>query len=130
MADENLGLSDRDKELKKWNAPYRHQPHPKMLFRGRTTGAGRIEREDRTVGSEQEERLAKGAGWVESPQEAIDRETKAQADLGTAAAERAAADRHLSQAAQAEAAEVDAGTAKHLGEIPDAHKRKPAPKRE
>ena len=124
MADD-LGLSDRDKELKKWNAPYRYQEFPRMLFRGTTSTAGRVTMEQRIVGSEGEEALAVGAGWVRDPQTATERETRRQEDLGTAAAERAYADHRMSPQAQAEAALVDSATARHLGEIPEKRHRKP-----
>lgn len=123
MADDTLGLTDRDKELRKWNAPYVYREFPKMLFRGTTTTAGRVEIEQRIVGSEGEQALAVGAGWSSHPERAREIETRAQEDLGTAAAERAWTDRRLSPQAQAEAAAVDQTTAKHLGEIPVAPKR-------
>lgn len=122
MADEPLGLSEREKELRKWNAPYVFKEFPKMLYRG-TTRAGRADVEQRIVDSSAAEALAAGAGWVTTPDVAHAREVAAQEALGTAAAERAAADRRLSPAAQAEAAAVDQATATHLGEIPEAPKR-------
>lgn len=123
MADD-LGLSDRDKELKKWNAPYVYREFPKMLYRGLTTTAGRLEVEQRIVGSEHEETLAAGAGWLTTSTAASEAETRRQEDLGTAAAERAAADRQMSPQAQAEAAAIDQRTLKHLGEIPEQPRRR------
>jgi hypothetical protein len=116
------GLSDRDKELRRWNAPYRYQEHPKMLYRGMTT-AGIVTLEQRVVGSAGEEALALGAGWLPQPDRARQVALLGQAALGAAAAERAWDDRHLSPAAQAEAAAVDQATARHLPEIPEAAKR-------
>src|SRR5262245_58966485 len=107
MAPEDLGLSEREKEMRKWNAPYVWQPYPKMLYRGMTTTAGRLEVEQRIVASEAEELVAAGAGWLPHPQHAVEAETARQEAIGTAAAERAAADRRMSAAAQAEAAAVD-----------------------
>ena len=114
----DLGLSDRDKELRKWNAPYRYQEFPKMLFRGTTTTAGRVEVEQRIVGSVSEERAAQDIGWLGKAQHALEAETGRQEAVGTAAAERAWEDRRLSAAAQAEAAAIDQASAKHLPEIP------------
>jgi hypothetical protein len=128
--DDQLGLSERDKELRKWNAPYRFQAFPKMLYRARTLANGSIEMEPpRIVGSEGEEALALGAGWRLTAPEARAAETRAQEDLGTAAAERAWTDRRLSPQAQAEAAAVDQATAKHHGDIPEKPKRPRRPAR-
>lgn len=113
----------REKELAYWNKPYVFRPYPKMLYRGRTLTNGSLDVEQRIVGSETDEALAAGAGWLPHPQRAAEAETARQEDLGTAAAERAWSDRRLSAAAQAEAEAVDATTAKHLGEIPIAPKR-------
>lgn len=132
-SDEDLGLSEREKELKKWNAPYRYQEFPKMLYRGTTTTAGRFTLEDRTVTSVGEEAVATEAGWLPNPERARVAEETRQAAVGIAAAERAYADRSLSAAARAEADAADAGTARHLGEIPvrptrpRSHRKKPKP---
>jgi hypothetical protein len=122
MADD-LGLSDRDKEMAKWNGPYVYRPYPKMLYRGTTARDGRLSVDQRIVGSEQEEREALEIGWVPHPQTATEAEEARQERVGTAAAERAWGDRRLSPAAQADAAAVDAATARHLGEIPETPKR-------
>jgi len=119
----DLGLTDRDKELKKWNAPYVYREFPKMLYRGTTQTSGLVTVEQRIVGSEGEERLAEGAGWVVHAKDALERETAAQAAVGTAAAERAWDDRRMSDRATAEAAAVDGATAKHLGAIPERPRR-------
>jgi hypothetical protein len=122
---EDLGLSEREKELAHWNKRYVFRPYPKMLYRGRTLSNGRLDVEQRIVADEAEERLATGLGWLPHPQEATDAELRRQEDLGTAAAERAFSDRHLSPAAQAEAAAIDETTATHLGEIPERPRRRP-----
>jgi hypothetical protein len=120
---DDLGLSERDKELAHWNKPYVFRPYPKMLYRGRTLSNGSLDVEQRIVANEGEEVLAAGIGWLPHPQAATDAERRRQEDLGTAAAERAWTDRHLSPAAQAEAAAIDETTAKHLGEIPERPRR-------
>lgn len=113
----------REKELAYWNQPYVFRPYPKMLYRGRTLPNGSLEVDQRIVGSETEEAQAAAIAWVPNPQTATEAEIRRLEEVGTAAAERGWADRRLSAAAQAEAAAEDATTAKHLGEIPEAHKR-------
>lgn len=76
------------------------------------------------VNSPAEHNSAKDHGWRDSAEEAIAYckhfETVI---LGTAAAERAAAELKMSPAAQAEAKAIDASTPNILPEIPEAHKR-------
>ena len=93
--DDDSHLTDREKELKKWNQPYEYHEFPKMLFRGMRTPAGTVEREDRVVHTVAEETLAKAEGWFNHPQAAIDAVNSAlreQQDL-----ERQAADRHQAE---------------------------------
>jgi hypothetical protein len=128
VADTHLGLTEYAKEMARWNQPYVYVEFPKMLFRGTTTSAGRIEVEQRIVTSEGEEQDAQADGWLPHPQHAKDAEMRRQEAIGTAAAERAYTDRRLSAAAQAEAAAADeAAGARHLGEIPErARRRRPS----
>jgi len=121
--DEDLGLSDRDKELRKWNAPYVYREYPRMLYRGVTRTSGLVEVEQKIIASDGEQAMAQGAGWVAHPQQAIAAETQRQEAPGIAAAERAHTDRRLSAAAQAEAADADDATARHLGAIPERPRR-------
>jgi len=116
MSDDDLGLSEREKELKRWNAPYRFKPFPKMVYRGRTVG-GRCEVEQRIIASEQEQAVAAEHGWVDHPTAAIEAEDQRQEAPGIAAAERAYRDQFMSDRARWEAAEADAATGRHLGEI-------------
>lgn len=116
--DDDLSLTDREKELAKWNAPYVYREFPKMVFRGVLAAGGTVAREDRVVGSSLEEATATATGWVLHPQAALDRAQALLAERGTAAAERAWDDRHLSAAAQAEVAAIEAATAAHVPEIP------------
>ena len=130
MRDDDLGLSERERELKKWNRPYRYQEFPKMLFKGTTTTGGRCEVEQRIVASELEQSAAEAVGWLPHPTRAIEAETARQEAPGIAAAERAYRDRTMSLAAQAEAGAADAGSARHLGDLPRrpvrrSHKAKP-----
>jgi hypothetical protein len=123
MTEDTVGLSDREKELRRWNAPYAYREFPKMLYRG-WVSAGRVELEQRVVGSAAEEAAATGLGWGPDPEQARAVEAARLADLGTAAAERAWADRHMSAPAQAEAAAVERETLAHLPEIPARPTRK------
>jgi hypothetical protein len=131
MADTALGQTDYAKEMARWNAPYQHQEFPKRLYMGTTTAGGRVTliEPPREVTSEREEAEARAAGWSPHPQHALDAETGRQEAIGTAAAERAHADRRMSASAQAEAAAADqAAGAKHLGAIPE-QPRRPRPSR-
>ena len=110
------GLSERAKELKRWNAPYRYQEFPKTLFRGTATTTGHPEY--RLVATEGEEREALAVGWSRTPAEATNRQRLAEEAVGVAAAERAWADRRMSEVARAEAAAAEAQTAGHLAEVP------------
>jgi hypothetical protein len=120
--DAELGLSERDKELKQWNKPYVYREFPRMLYRAATV-AGKVEVEQRIVGSEGEAALATGTGWLPSPSRAQEAEVARQEGLGTAAAERAWGDRRMSAGAQAEAAAVDETTLRHLPEIAERPRR-------
>jgi hypothetical protein len=125
MADQQLGLSDYAKEMAHWNKPYEYREFPKMLFRGTTTTAGRLEVAQRIVASEREEHDALSEGWATHPARAQEAETRRQEAIGTAAAERTYTDRQLSDRAQAEAAAADqAAGAKHLGEIAEQPRRR------
>jgi hypothetical protein len=129
MADTTLGMTEYAKELANWNKPYVYREFPKMLFRGTTTTAGRVEVAQRIVASDGEEHDALAEGWATHPARAQEAETRRQEAIGTAAAERAYTDRQMSDPAQAEAAAADqAAGAKHLGEIP-ARPRRPRPAR-
>lgn len=106
-------------ERKKWEKPYKFEPYPKMLYRGIAAKPGW---DYCTVANEREEqeKIDNGEGWRPTMGEAIAHFEKLGADIGTAAAERAAADRKMSAKAQAEAATADAASdGHHLAEIPE-----------
>jgi hypothetical protein len=128
MADQSLGLGDRDRELKKWDKPYVFQEYPKMLYRFLPGPGGKLVREECGVEDRLQEGLRHGAGWRTTPGDAYDVAEQAEYDLGQAAAERAASDRRMSRQAQADAAAADAATARHLGEIPETPKPSPRKK--
>lgn len=126
------------KEMRKWEKPYRFEKFPQMLYKARKPDNGgpylvidpRNEawstNNQRTVGNEQEFEQALREGWREGVQAAIDYAKGLDQDIANAAAERAFADRKMSEAAQAEAKAADEATADHLPEIPEkrAYRRK------
>jgi hypothetical protein len=118
MADPELGLDERQKELRKWEKPYRYEEFPKMLYRAGPVVAGRVTVAERIVQTEVEERFAREAGWTTNPNGAREMALAEQAERGDEAAARAYWDRRLSPAAQAEAAAHDATSLEHLPEIP------------
>jgi len=76
----------------------------------------------RVVNDEEEHKKAResGEGWRDNPQEALEYRMKLEKDISTAAAERNAEERHMSEKAIAERDEVEqANMGKHLPEIPE-----------
>lgn len=138
MAIDTLGMSQHQIEVAKWNTPRREggmrpdgfEPFPQMVYKARKREDGKVVVDDpeacqRIVGSAGELALAHGQGWHDGPTLALEAFEAAEQALGQAAAERAAADRRMSDAAQREAAAIESQTGAHLGEIPEAPKRKP-----
>jgi hypothetical protein len=62
--DDDRDLSDREKELRKWDKPHVFQEFPKMLYRGVTNAAGKLDLENRTAATEAEEQTASIEGWL------------------------------------------------------------------
>ena len=112
-------------ERKKWDV-YVPQAYPKMRYRGIDQAPGY---EYVIVADErQEDEKAREGYDKQSPGEAIRAHEALKADIGVAAAERAAADRKLSALAQAEAKKAEeANDGQHLGEVPVTPIRKKAP---
>lgn len=104
-------------ERRKWEQPnYVPVPYPKMLYRGIADAPGW---EYLVVQTEREEHQRARDGWRPTLVEARQHYEGLQADIGVAAAERAAADRKLSAGAQAEAkAAEEANDGQHLGAVP------------
>lgn len=103
----------------KGDAP--HQEYPKWLHKpGLVDGAPAIV-SSKLVRDESEELIAKGQGWYVDQAEAV---KDFHHELATLAANRAASDRRMSAAAQAEAARVDEASMAHLPVIPEAKQRK------
>ena len=153
MAIVTTAESETGKEMAKWNKPYRFEPFPQMLYKAkrRPDGVpGVVETNDQpfgghpgaaesfttgcqiTVGDETELTRAREMGYWHSPAEALADFEVREKLLSTTAAHRAHEDRNMSAAAKAEAAEVEASTAEHVGEVPrkrTVKKRRTASKR-
>jgi len=142
---------EKQKELSKWDKPYRFEKFPQMVYRAQFNPiSGRHEvlvRRDILSKDEaileqfnascqlivqNEDQLARAHadGWRESPKEALAHHEGQLDALAKAAAERAYTDRKMSEKARAEAAAADASTADQLGEIPEARRGPGRPRRE
>ena len=108
------GETEADREMLKWNKPYRFVPFPAMLYRGRLETDGKITVETQIVQSESEQLLAFGAGWMNGPDLAKARVEASENDISQAAAEAAAAAVKMSGKAQRERAARDADTHRQL----------------
>jgi len=135
------------KELAKWEQPgYRFRPYPKMLYKAFVRANGQIAcmegpppsdaglpaaeydrrcvaaatfttRCQRIVPDETAERVALNDGWSLTPQDAIAACEAREQAIGQAAAEAAHAARRMSPKAQAEFADAEAATARHVVDV-------------
>ena len=124
-------------------------PYPKMMYKAAMTPNGKVrvmeaavdfagqiwkdaelsKEQDRieffnrknqlTVHSEEEHKKALNEGWRNHPDDALKHYEERERSTGNAAAERAAKDSKMSEAAQAEARAADDATEFHLPEIPE-----------
>lgn len=78
----------------------------------------------KVVASEREYEIAIGQGWAESPQEAMRRKEASEDDIAAQAAVSASDDKHMSEAAQADALARESQTMEHVLEIPEVPKKK------
>jgi hypothetical protein len=114
----DLGMRASD-EKQKWEKPYKFEPYPAMLYRGIAGAPGWTHCTAKTH-AEAQELLTNGEGWRDNLPDALKHFEQLGADIGVAAAERAAADRLMSAKAQAEAkAADDANDGQHLAEVPE-----------
>ena len=81
---------------------------PKMLFRGTTTTAGRVEVEQRIVASEGEQSAAEAVGWLAAPAAGDRARDDAAGGAGDRGGRARLARPAMCAAAQAEAAAVEA----------------------
>lgn len=70
-----------------------------------------------------------GQGWADDPQEAMRRKEAEEDYIGQQAAVSASDDKHMSEAAQKEIADLESSTMEHLLEIPEAPKKRGRPKK-
>lgn len=138
--------SDIAKEYAKWETPRSQggmrpdtfEPYPRMLYqaqmrRGKVvcmdapmaypTDAEQLEVESfnrrctRIVRSESEYQQAKGVGWFDTAQQAIDAKEKEQQDIANLAAERAFHDQRMSAQAREEVKAVEQQTHEHVVDV-------------
>ena len=102
--------------------------YPKALYRAESADGGPRISGYREVADEGQERLAKGQGWHESQEEALEAVTAQELEYARLAANRAHNDRWMSQKARDEAAVVDEATMQHLPSIPETPILKRQPK--
>jgi len=149
--------SEAGKELAKWEAPKRqggmrcdgYEAFPAMLYRAHLRNGKcrclvnpmtyRTEAEQldaaafntsciRIVKDEAEYRLARGSGWWDSAQAAIEACEHEQLAIADLAAERAFHDQRLSQKAQAEVQAVERQTDEHVVDVVPAKPRRGRPR--
>ena len=138
------------KELLKWEKKHPSpQPFPVMMYKAYKGDDGRIRCMDtdphpsffanaemyrmacdkvahfnvsctRVVQDDIEMKQARSEGWRESPQEALDAQWGWEKEMGQAAAERAFADRNMSEKAKEEAKVFEASTPNIIASIPEA----------
>lgn len=78
-----------------------------------------IAQTSKVVTNEADYLILVGQGWVDHPVTAMERLEKSEDEISDNAAIRAFDDRHLSEAAQAEAERVESQTIRHLPDIPE-----------
>lgn len=101
---------------------FQRQDYPTMVYHTVRDGASRVTTSHVCQDQAQHEAM-RSRGWADSPDDAVAAlEAREQAD-GQAAAERAAGDRRMSDAAQREARAATAEADGHLGAIPERKKR-------
>ncbi len=98
-------------------APF--EEYPKAMYRAESAMGGPRISGFREVRDEGAELLAKGQGWFVTQQEALADVPRQQREFARLAAERAANERWMSPAAQAEARAVDEATMEHVPVIPE-----------
>lgn len=139
------------KELAKWNVKRPYAEYPKMMFRARQLPSGKWScgevsdslfngvpgsAEQWTNGcqlvvhSDAERDRAMGDGWRDHPKDALEHQEALQRAIADAAAERAYADRNMSEKAKAEAKAVDDAHFEHVAAIPEAKRGPGRPRKE
>jgi hypothetical protein len=104
---------------------------PKMLYKAGRDGQNQIDILERIeVGDADQQRRMESRGYVDGQVEALAAYEAQERDVAKLAANRAFHDRKMSPEAQAEARAIDEATPGHLGEIPEAPKKRGRPKRQ
>lgn len=135
---------EKQKELSKWDQPYRFRKFPQMVYRAQYNPVTKrhevlvqrdpLAKDDAIleqfnnscqliVEGEEQLRKALDDGWRETPKEAMALHEGLQQDIARAAAERAHSDRNMSEKARSEAAAADAATEEQVPEVPEAGRR-------
>lgn len=127
--------SNFSKEMARWESgftqygppgrPYQYQAFPTRLYKAVRNADGSRTFEGATANDEHEQRNFESRGFVAGGQQAaLDALAAQEQEVAVLAANRNYTDRHMSEAAQAEAAAVvSAAGARHVAEIPEKPKR-------
>lgn len=116
MAVVRSGETEMDREMLKWNKPYKYEPFPRMVYRGVLRSDGVHDFENRIVDNERQFNEARSEGWVESPNDAKAVVTAQESAIAEAAAENAYAAQKMSAKARKELALREAATHRHVAE--------------
>lgn len=116
MAVVRSGETEMDREMLKWNKPYKYEPFPRMIYRGVLRSDGVHDFEQKIVDSERQFTEALRDGWVESPADAKAVVSAQESAIAEAAAENAHAAQKMSAKARKELALREAATHRHVAE--------------
>ena len=116
MAVVRSGETDMDREMAKWEKPYKYEPFPKMLYRGVLRSDGVHDFETTIVENERHMSEMVNKGWVQSPADAKAVVDAQESMIAEAAAENAAAAQKMSAKARKELAMREAATHRHITE--------------
>lgn len=123
-----------------WRAGDPENEYPKMLYMARRTRTGILALADKDddafaqgcqkiVRDADQERVAKGQGWTDKPELAVEQASAREDEVATVTAKRHFTDSKLSEAAQAEAKAADDATSDHVPVIPETAKRRGRPRK-
>lgn len=116
MAVVRSGETEMDREIAKWEKPYKYEPFPKMIYRGVLRSDGVHDFETKIVENERHLSDMEKQGWVQSPADAKAVVESHETMIAEAAAENAAAAQRMSAKARKELAMREAATHRHITE--------------
>ncbi len=116
MAVVRSGETEMDREMLKWNKPYKYEPFPRMVYRGMLRSDGVHDVEHRIADNERQYDEFRKDGWVDSPDHAKRGVEAQEAMIAEAAAENAHAAQKMSAKARKELAMREASTHRHVTE--------------